>query len=95
MTISNYSNGSTTISTTPTLVCTVDEEASGVLVQNTGSAAIYFGGPNVTTSGAYTGISVAANATLFIPSLGGVQHTLYAIVGSSTQTCSWLYAQAS
>ena len=95
MTISNYSNGSTTIGTSPTLVCTVDEVSTGVLVQNTGSAAIYFGGANVTTSGAYTGISVAANATLFIPSVGGLQHSLYATVASSTQPCTWLYAQAS
>ena len=76
MSIGNYSNGSTTVASTPTLICTVDPDSAGVLLQNTGSAAIFVGGPNVTTSGAYTGISLTNTSSpiVLFPSTGGVQH---------------------
>ena len=95
MSIGNYSNGSTTVASTPTLICTVDPEAGGVLLQNTGSAAIYVGGPNVTTSGAYTGIALTNTGSpiVFFPSTSGTQHGIYGIVASSTQTISWAYPQ--
>ena len=96
MSIGNYSNGSTTVGTTPTLICTVDPESSGVILQNTGSAAIYVGGPNVTTSGTYTGISLTntSSPVVFFPSIGGVQHGIYGVVATGTQTISWAYCQA-
>ena len=96
MAIGNYSNGTTTVGTTATLICTVDPTAGGVLLQNTGSAAIYVGGPNVTTSGAYTGISLTNTSSpiVLFPSTGGVQHGIYGVVASSTQTISWAYVQA-
>ena len=96
MSIGNYSNGSTTVASTPTLICTVDPEAGGVLLQNTGSAAIYVGGPNVTTSGAYTGISLTTTSSpiVLFPSTGGVQHGIYGIVATGTQTITWAYVQA-
>ena len=96
MSIGNYSNGSTTVASTPTLICTVDPDSAGVLLQNTGSAAIFVGGPNVTTSGAYTGISLTNtnSPVTFFPSTGGVQHGIYGVVATGTQTISWLYVQA-
>jgi hypothetical protein len=92
MSLANYSNGSTTVGTTATLVCSVDPEADGVLVQNGGSVAVVFGGADVTAT---TGISVAANATLLIPSIGGVAHELYGVTASSTAAVTYLYPQAS
>jgi hypothetical protein len=92
MSLANYSNGATTVSSTATLVCTVDPESDGVLVQNNGSVAVVFGGADVTAT---TGISVAAAATLLIPSIGGFQHQLYGITASSTAAVTYLYPQAS
>jgi hypothetical protein len=92
MSLGNYSNGSTTVGSTATLVCSVDSESSGVLVQNNGSVAVVFGGADVTSS---TGISVAAAATLFVPSIAGTAHELYGITASSTAAVTFLFPQAS
>jgi hypothetical protein len=76
-----YFNGLVTVATTPTPICAIGARA-GVLIQNNGSAAVFLGGPNVATSGANTGISLAAGATLFVPSVGTLAATLFGIVYS-------------
>ena len=95
MSLANYSNGLTTVGTTATLICAVDAESDGVLVANTGSATVFLGGADVTASGANQGIPLAQSTTLAVPSIGGLQHQLYGVVASATQTVTWLYPQAS
>lgn len=94
MALSNYANGATTITTTPTLICTPEAESNGVIIQNNGTPTIYIGGANVTATGAYQGISLAANTTITVPTQGGNPHQLYAITASSTATVTWLYPEA-
>lgn len=85
-----YSNGLATVTTTPTPICSVGERG-GVLLQNNGSAPIFVGGPNVGTSGANMGIQIAAAATLFVPSVGTNQATLYGVVATATQPVAFLF----
>jgi hypothetical protein len=82
----SYVNGSVSVGTTATLVCTVAAENDDVLVSC--SAATVFGGPNVTAT---TGVSIAANTPTHIPSTGGYVHDLYAVVGTGTSTVTFLY----
>ncbi len=90
-----YQNGSVTVSTTPTLIANVGAENDGVLIQNTGAAAIFVGGPSVATSGANLGISVAAGATLLVPSVGGsAVIPLYGIIATGTAAVVFLYPSA-
>jgi len=85
-----YSNGLVTVTTTPTPICSVGERG-GVLIQNNGSAAVFVGGQNVAISGANTGISLAAGATLFIPSVGTNPATLFGVVATATQPLAFLF----
>jgi hypothetical protein len=88
----SYANGSVSVTTTATKVCTVPAENDDVLVSC--SAATVFGGPNVTAT---TGVSVPASTSTVgpfrIPSIGGTAHDLYAIVGTSTSTVTFLYPE--
>jgi hypothetical protein len=85
-----YFNGLVTVSTAPTPICALGAR-SGVLIQNTGSAAVFLGGPNVAVSGAFTGVSVAAGSTLFVPSVGSLAATLYGVAAAS-QPVAFLFA---
>jgi hypothetical protein len=85
----SYGNGSVTVTTTATKVCTVPAETDDVLVYC--SANTIFGGPGVTATGATMGVTVPLNTLVHIPSAAGVVHDLYAIVGSSTSTVAFLY----
>ena len=82
----SYANGSVSVGTTATLVCTVPAENDDVMVSC--SVATVFGGPGVTAT---TGVSVPATTPTRIPSVGGVVHDLYAIVGTGTSTVTFLY----
>jgi hypothetical protein len=84
----SYAQGTVTVGTTATKVCTVPAENDDVLVYC--SAITIFGGPSVTATGATMGITAPIGLT-HIPSVGGVVHDLYAIVASSTSTVSYLY----
>lgn len=83
-----YANGAVTVTTAATKVCTVPAENDDVLVYC--SANTVFGGPGVTAT---TGVTVNATTLTHIPSVGGVVHDLYAIVGTSTSTVTYLYPQ--
>lgn len=85
-----YSNGQAIVGTTPTPICSVGERG-GVIIQNTGAAAVFVGGPNVAVSGASTGISLAAGATLFIPSVGANPKTLWGVVATASQPVVFLF----
>jgi hypothetical protein len=87
-----YNQATTTVTTSATAIALVEADATGVLVQNNGSVLIYLGGPTVTSSGATQGVSVAAGATLLIPSTGSVPNTLYAVAASSTAAVAVLFA---
>lgn len=85
----SYAQGSVSVGTTATKVCTVPAENDDILVYC--SAATVFGGPSVTATGATQGVTVPATTLTHIPSVGGVVHDLYAIVGTSTSTVSYLF----
>jgi hypothetical protein len=82
----SYVNGSVTVGTTATLVCTVSAENDDVLVSC--SAATVFGGPSVTAT---TGVSIPATTLVHIPSTGGYVHDLYAIVATGSSTVTYLF----
>lgn len=87
-----YANGSVTVGTTATKVCTVPAENDDVLVYCSAAGAV-FGGPTVTATGATAGVTAPATTLTHIPSVGGVVHDLYAVIASGTVTVSYLYPQ--
>lgn len=92
--MSDYSQGAVSVTSTATLVCQVGPENDGVLIYNSGSAAVFLGGRSVTASGATQGISLAPSAMITVPSLGGVTHSLYAVTASGTSTVNFLFPAA-
>jgi len=90
--IGAYNPGTVTVGTNATLSAVCESTGTGgVLVQNNGSVTVYLGGSNVTSSGATQGVSLAANATLLVPTVGGPADALYAVTGSSTALVSVLF----
>ena len=85
----NYANGSVSVTSTAALVLTVTPGQT-VVLQNTGSNAIFLGGSTVTSSGANIGYSLAAGASLTLPGVNFQGHNLYAIVASTASTLVWL-----
>lgn len=85
-----YLHGTVTVSSTATLVCSPAASSGGVVIQN-GATAIFLGGPGVTSSGATQGVSVAANATLVVPTVGYAPHDLWAITASGSSSVSFLF----
>lgn len=85
----SYAQGSVSVGTTATKVCTVPNENDDVVVYC--SAATVFGGPTVTATGATAGVTVPATTLTHLPSVGGTVHDLYAVVGSGTSTVAYLY----
>ena len=84
-----YGGGTVSVGTTPTLLFT--GPAPGALVQNNGATPIYLGGSTVTANTAATGgLTIAAGATLAIPSTGATADSLYAVVASGTANVAWL-----
>jgi hypothetical protein len=86
----SYVNGLVTVTTAPTPICSVGERG-GIVVQNNSAAAVFLGGPNVAVSGVNTGISLAAGATIFIPSVGSNLKTLYGVVVTATAAVAFLF----
>jgi len=90
--IGAYNQAATTVGTAPTLIAVVESDSDGVLVQNNGTAIVYLGGSNVAASGANLGFSLAANASVLVPSTGGAANSLYAITSSSTAVVVVLFS---
>ena len=91
-----YVSGTTTVGTTPAVICSPGQNSDGVLIQNNGAASLLIGGSSVAASGANVGISVAAGGTLLVPSVGGSNDSggsggLYGIVSSGSAVVAWLY----
>lgn len=84
----SYITGSVTVGTAPTLVCTVSAENDDILVYC--SVPTVFGGPGVTAT---TGVTAPATTLTHIPSTGAYVHDLWAIVGSSTSTVTFMYPE--
>lgn len=88
--MAGYRHGTVTVGTAPTLL-TETSSPGGVLVQNNGAAAIFLGGANVTADTAATGgISVAAGASVTVPTTGGIDAGLYAVIATGTAAVTWL-----
>lgn len=86
-----YVQGTVTVGTSATLLCSPVSGAHGVIVQNNGTAAIFLGGPNVTASGATQGVQLAVAASITVPTVGETAHDLYAIVASTPGPVSFLF----
>jgi hypothetical protein len=92
--MTSYNNGLVqVVSGSPTLIVTVASENGGVLIQNVGNALVFLGGPTVTSSGANQGVSVAAGATLLVPSVGGQTNALYGVTAATAQNVAFLMPQ--
>lgn len=88
--MASYLNGTASVGVARTLLVTTGS-VGGVLVQNQGAVAVFLGGATVTADATATGgISVAAGASVLIPTTGGAKADLYAVTASSTANVSWL-----
>jgi hypothetical protein len=88
-----YNNQSATVGNTPTKIAALEGVGSGgVLVQNTGANTVYIGDSAVAASGTHLGFSLAAAASVLIPTVGGPADDLYAITASSTSVVVVLFA---
>ena len=85
----NFANGSATVGTTAAVALTVTP-GQVVVLQNTGAAAVFLGGSTVTSLGANIGYSLAAGASITLPSVNPQPHALYAICAPGTQTLVYL-----
>jgi hypothetical protein len=86
--MAGYTSSQTSVATTATLVATVGSapDSDGLLVSS--SAAAFIGGAGVTTT---TGLPIAANTPVTVPTTGSEPLSLYAVVTSGTATVSVLY----
>jgi hypothetical protein len=86
--MAGYNSAQTSVGTTATLVATVGSapDSDGLLVSS--SAAAFIGGAGVTTT---TGLPIAANTAVLVPTTGSEPLSLYAVVSSGTATVSVLY----
>jgi hypothetical protein len=67
-----YAQGVVSVGTSPTKICTPDQE--GALVQNLGTSVVYLGGPTVTADASATGgVTLPANMTSPVPIAVGLR----------------------
>jgi hypothetical protein len=83
----SYLSGQVTIGTTPTLITATSSGQSGVLIQNSSGAAVFLGGPNVTTANGY---QLAISTSITVPTVGGKPHDLWGVVASTGSVVSFL-----
>jgi hypothetical protein len=88
-----FVNGLVSVGTTATLICTVGADSDGVLIQNNGTVPVFIGASTVTTSGATSGVQVAANATATVPTTAADPLALYGIVTTGTANVTFLFCQ--
>lgn len=87
----DYAQGTVSVTTARTKLVTVSAANDGVLVQNQGTSPVFLGGPNVTADTTATGgVSLAANAMVTVPSVGGMTHDLFAVTATGTSNVSFL-----
>jgi hypothetical protein len=89
-----YKNGVVSVGTTATLIATPSSapDVDGILIQNLGAVTLYLGGSTVTANTASTGgYTVAAAASVLVPTTGASSEGLYGIVASSTANVAFLY----
>lgn len=90
--MASYLHGTVAAGVARTLLVTAGSPG-GVLVQNQGAAAVFLGGSTVTADTSATGgISVAAGATVTVPTVGGHSADLYVVTASGTAPVTWLSA---
>lgn len=88
--MASYQHGTATVATTRAVLVTAGS-VGGVLVQNNSAAAVFLGGSTVTADATATGgISLAAGATVTVPTVGGAKADLYAVVATGTAAVAWL-----
>lgn len=83
-----YQSNAVVVATTVGLLVSVTPENDGVLIQNTDATnPIFVGGPNVTAA---TGLKIDKGVTQLVPSVGGIQHDLYAIATGAAVNVRYL-----
>jgi hypothetical protein len=88
--MASYLSGTATVATTRAVLVTTGS-SGGVLVQNNGATPVFLGGSAVTADATATGgVSVAAGASVTVPTVGGMKADLYAVVASGTAAVAWL-----
>jgi len=87
--MADYVQGTVTVGTTATKICSVDAGTGGVAIY--ASAAVVIGGAGVTATGATAGPTVPATTFVVVPTSKGPTD-LYGIVASSTSTVSFAYS---
>ena len=87
----NYQSGQVAVTTTPTLIATIEGNQNGTLVGNGTGATVFLGGPTVSTT---TGFPLAVSTNVVIPAYGGARLSLYGVVASTGTTVSFLHPTA-
>lgn len=85
-----YAQGTVTVGNTATLIASPGAGTGGIYLSNSSGATVFLGGANVAASGAHAGPTLAASATILLPT-AGAPHDLYGITASSTSAVSYLY----
>lgn len=89
--MASYNNGCGTATTTRSVLLT-DQRGGSIVIQNNGAVAVYLGGATVTADTTATGgVSIAAGATLIVPSNGDQGRDLYVVTPSSTAQVGFLF----
>ena len=84
-----YVQGTVTVTTTPTLICSPNAGAGGVALY--ASAAVVVGGSTVTATGANAGPTIPATTLVVFPTSAGPT-SLYGVVASGSATVSYAYS---
>lgn len=86
-----FVQGTVSVSTTATKIAAPVDGTGGIYLSNaSGGVAVLLGASNVTATGATAGPSLAAGATVILPTASGA-HDLYGITASGTATVSYIY----
>ena len=85
-----YVQGTVTIGTSPTLICSPDAGTGGVALYASATG-VFVGGNNVAISGANAGPQLPATTLVVFPTSAGPTG-LYGISSAGTQTVSYSYS---
>ena len=85
-----YVQGTVTIGTSPTLICSPNAGSGGVALYAS-AAGVFVGGSTVATSGAYAGPQLPPTTLVVFPTSAGPTG-LYGISTAGTQTVSYSYS---
>lgn len=86
----NYVQGTVTVGTTPTLICSPNAGAGGVALY-AAAAGVFVGGSSVAATGANAGPQLPATSLVVFPTSAGPTG-LYGVVATGTVAVSYSYS---